>query len=256
MGSLLDTFRRRVDNLHFNASWREERAGRPVLVKRRRIGSGLVFAFANAFFRAARNPVEAITDRRTWRQWEVDCFNLLHAPEFAAGEDPAGTVWIHALPGQSLSDFLDARTLTPAMLGAAARELRRAHTFDSPHYGSAFSHGDPHSGNFLFDPATNRARLIDFEVRHLRSWAAPDRHADDVLILLQDVCGRCPAERWSEFARAIIDGYEAPEVTARIRARLTIPRGIPRLWWSVRTTWLSTPELQSRLDQLTPLLPT
>jgi hypothetical protein len=255
MASMLSALRRWVDQIHLNASFRDERDGRAVVVKRRRLGSGLVMRFANAFFRLARNPVEALTDRGEWRRWEVDCFTLLHGPRYSAGVDPAGTTWIEVLPGTCLSDELTAGTLQPSMLAAAGNELRRAHAQACPHYQNAWSHGDPHSGNFLYEEETGRARLIDFEVRHLRHLPSDERHADDLLVLLQDVCGRCPAEDWPLLAGALIEGYGRTEITARIRERLHVPRGIPRLWWAVRTTWMRRPELEERMTQLASLLP-
>ena len=243
-----------VDRIHLNDSSLSEREGRRVVVKRRRAGSGFVMRFANAFFRAARNPVEAITTRETWQQWEVECYLRLHGPEFSAGMDESGTAWIEVLPGRSLGEWLSAGTLDREMLRAAGAELRRAHRQDCPHYGSGWSHGDPHSGNFLYDPASRRARLIDFEVRHLRQLPEVERHADDVLVLLQDVCGRCNAEQWPSLASALIEGYGKKEITSTILGRLNVPAGIPRLWWAVRTTWMKRDELERRLEQLKQIL--
>lgn len=254
MGSLLSSARDWVDHIHLNASSRGERDGRAVVVKRRRVGSGWVMRFANAFFRAARNPIEALTDRSEWQRWEVECFTRLHGPEFQAGTEEGGTAWIEVLPGYCLADHLVAGTLEPAMLASAGAELRRAHAQTCPHYRGAWSHGDPHTGNFLYDAATKRARLIDFEVRHLRSLPAEARQADDVLVLLQDVCGRCQGDRWVDLARGLLDGYGSREVTGRLRQALRVPGGIPRLWWAVRTTWMPRPQLEHRLAQLAALL--
>lgn len=254
MKSLYRRFLNWVDHIHLNHSFVSERQGRRVVVKQRRAGAEMVFKMANGFFRLVRNPVEVITRPEEWRRWEVDCFLRLHGPEHLAGEDEAGTAWIEVLPGHSVSDQLSAGTLEPAMMFATGEELRRAHAEKCPHYGGGWSHGDPHSGNFLYDPASGRARLIDFEVRHLRTLPAEERHADDVLVLLQDVCGRCLAEQWAPLASALIEGYGEPRITSRIRERLTVPRGIPRLWWAVRTTWMKRPELERRLQELKGIL--
>jgi hypothetical protein len=40
-----------------------------------------------------------------------------------------------------------------------------------------------------------------------------------------------------------------------LRSRLKIPRGIPRLWWAVRTTWLRGDELERRMQILAEMLP-
>lgn len=244
-----------VDGIHLNASTRSERGGRPVIVKRRRRGAVLVMRFANGFFRLAKNPVEALVSPATCGQWEVECFTRLHGPAYTAGTDAGGTAWVEVLPGTSLGDELGAGTLQPAMLRAAGVELRRAHGHRCEHYGDGWSHGDAHSGNFLYDPHTDRARLIDFEVRHLRSMSEPDRQADDLFVLLQDVCGRCRVEAWPGLAAALIEGYGDPAVSGRLHTRLTVPGGVPRLWWAVRTTWMRRLELERRLSQLRELLP-
>lgn len=214
----------------------------------------MVLRLANGFFRLAKNPVEAVIGNEAWQRWEVDCFRRLHGPTFASGLDKSGSAWIEVLPGRSLSDALAAGTLDTAMLQAAGAELRRAHNEPCPHYGEGWSHGDPHTGNFLYDPTAGRARLIDFEVRHLREMPAHDRHADDVLVLLQDICGRCSADQWRSLARAVLEGYGKSSVTSRIRDRLEVPGGIPRLWWAVRTTWMRRRELESRLSELREVL--
>lgn len=257
MASLLAAARTWVDNFHVNIGARAEREGRAVWLKRRGRTAWLVMQFANGFFRAARNPVQALPGREAWRRWEVRCFRMLHAPEFAAGCDEDGTPWAEILPGENLSPHLAAHTLTPAMLGAAARELARVHAISCEHYEAAWSHGDPHTGNFLYDAEANRARLIDFEVRHLRRLAAEERHADDLLVLLQDVCGRCRADDWAALAKAALDsyaGHDLKPVLERLRKRLRVPGGIPRLWWAVRTTWMGRAELERRLELLEALL--
>lgn len=255
MAGLLQAFRKWVDGFHVNASSLGERHGRRVVVKRRRPGGEVIMRLANLFFRAARNPVQVLTDRVAWRDWETRCFQRLHGPEYLSGVDPAGTAWIEVLPGVSLGDRLASGALSEEMMRAAGRELRRAHAEHCEHYGGLWSHGDPHTGNFIYDPTTQRARLIDFEVRHLREWPERDRHADDLLVLLQDVCGRCAADRWPALAAALLESYNDSSVTSRIRAKLRVPTGVPRLWWAVRTTWMRRPELERRLAELLPLLP-
>src|SRR5436853_181324 len=81
-----------------------------------------------------------------------------------------------------------------------------------------------------------RARLVDFEVRHLRRLSEHERHADDLLVMLQDLCGRCRADGWLALAEAFLAGYRWDEIIALLLEKLRVPRGIPRLWWAVRTT--------------------
>jgi len=205
---------------------------------------------ANVFFRLARNPVEALSRAADWREWEVNWFRRLHGPEFVAGTDPDGTVWVEMLPGENLFRRLVKGTLQPAHLAAAGAELRRAHGLECAHHRSGWSHGDPHTGNFLFDAASGRARLIDFEVRHLRGFPERERHADDLLVLLQDVCGLCHEADWLPLAGAFLAGYGREEIVALLFEKLHVPRGIPRLWWAVRTTWMPRAELERRFALL------
>ena len=258
MKTLLDSASAWVDGIRLNVSTRDGHGGRAVLRKRRRAGAALVARLANAFFRLARNPVEVMARGDEWRAWEAKWFRRLHGETVrngapgtdAAGTDADGALWTALLPGRSLSEHLAAGTLQPAHLAAAGEELRRAHTFHCTHHGGGWSHGDSHTGNFIFDAATGRARIVDFEVRHLRTIPEPERHADDLLVMLQDVCGRCRAEHWLPLAGAFLDGYGRPEIAARLPAKLRVPRGIPRVWWAVRTTWMRGAELERRLALL------
>lgn len=244
-----------MDGIHPNLSEQAEREGRTVRVKRRGWTATVIMRVANLFFRFAKNPAEAVVAAPMWQKWEVENFLALHGPEFRAGLDADGAPWVEVLPGMSLAQALDAGTLTPAMLCAAALELRRVHALTSPHYGGAWSHADPHTGNFVYDPATQRARLIDFELRHFPTMPAAERHAEDLLVLLQDVCGRCPAEAWTALARAVLETYApSAEVTATLSKKLHVPHGIPRLWWAVRTTWMKRPELERRVAEVRALL--
>jgi hypothetical protein len=179
MPSFLDAARNWVDQIHLNDSMAAERDGRSVWLKRRRLGAGWMMRFANGFFRLARNPVEAIVSRKEWREWEVECFRLLHAPDYTAGCGPDGLPWVQMIDGKSLASFLDTHSLTPGMLAAATLELKRAHGIHCPHYGSAWSHGDPHTGNFVFCEQRQRAWLIDFEVRHLATLSVMCFHCCD-----------------------------------------------------------------------------
>ncbi len=227
-----------------------ERRGLAMMPKRRRGAAWLVMRVANTFFRLARNPVEAIVDDCEWRKWELDCFRLLHGPEFTVSCDRSGQPFISVLPGRDLSLHLAAGTLRPGHLAAAGAELRRAHLLHSEHYGARWSHGDPHTGNFLLDAATGRARLVDFEMRHHRDLPEARRHADDLLVMLQDVCGRCTRDAWLQLATAFLEAYGREEIIASLDGLLRVPRGIPRVWWAVRTSWMRRAELERRVAEL------
>ena len=250
MSRLLTAAGSLVDRIKINAVAREIREGRPLWIKRRRGLAGPVMACANRFFRAAGNPVRALDDCAAWQRWEVECFLALHGDRFRAFADGPRAVAAEEVPGANLSQHLAAGTLTLAMLAAAARELRRAHGRTCATFGGAWSHGDPHLGNFVYDGAAHRARLIDFEVQHHPALAAEERHADDLLVLLQDMVGRIAPELWLPGAHAFLAGYERPETVARLRGKLVAPRGIARIWWAVRTTYLAPAELARRLAAL------
>ena len=249
MSRLLSAAGAIVDRIKINALTRETRDGRAVWIKRRRAASGPVMALANRFFALVGNPVRTLRDA-AWQQWEVACFQQLHGGEYRAFRCGDRAVGADELPGLSLSHHLSAGSLTPEMLAAAGRELRRAHAWRCDAFGGAWSHGDPHSGNFIYDAANGRARLIDFEVMHHASLSAGDRHANDLVVFLQDLMGRIDAGLWLPGARRFLEAYGRPEIIALLVRQFTVPRGLARLWWSVRTTYLSRAELTRRIGEL------
>ena len=250
MSQILSSAGALVDRIKINVVSRQWREGRPVWIKRRRWTAGPIMACANHFFRLAGNPIQAIDELAAWQRWEVDCFMRLHGDGFRAFADGPRAVAADEVPGQSLSTHLKDGTLDPRMLAAAARELRRAHEASCPVFAGQWSHGDPHAGNFVYDPESDRARLIDFEVMHHPTILADERHADDLLIFLQDVVGRISAEQWLPSAQAFLGAYGRPEIVARLRDKLVVPRGLARVWWAVRTTYLAPVELRRRTDAL------
>lgn len=238
-----------VDKIKINVLTREERSGRAFWFKRRRITAPFVIAVANLFFRVVRNPVVITGNSEEWLRWELTCLELLHGDRFCWMIEK-GAFGLEEFPGESLSHHLDRGTATLTMAAAAARELRRAHQLNCPELSGKWSHGDPHTGNFVYHEAEDRARLMDFEVRHESHLSESARHTDDLLVFLQDTLGRMPRERWIEWARVFVDAYGVPEITARLIERLVAPRGVARLWWAVRTTYLAPRELHERLAAL------
>jgi tRNA A-37 threonylcarbamoyl transferase component Bud32 len=250
MNRLLATAGRVVDRIKINTLKRHERDGRAVWSKQRRNFARLVIPMANGFFRLAGNPVSILLETDTWHAWEIACLRRLHGDGFAAWTSEPGVLWIEELPGRSLSLHLDAGTATHEMFAAAAREFRRAHGLECEWFGSGWSHGDPHTGNVIYDEASGTARLIDFEMRHDVSLSEAARHTDDLLIFLQDTLGRMPRERWLELARVFVEAYGRSEITAKLVERLAAPRGLARIWWAVRTTYLAPREVAGRLNAL------
>jgi hypothetical protein len=250
MNRILSTAGTLVDRIKINTVTREARGGRAFWVKQRRWTARPILACANRFFHLAGNPIQAFAELAPWQRWEVDCFLRLHGERFHAFAEGARSVAAEEVPGKNLSEHLSAGTLAPTILLAAARELRRAHEIVCPVFRGPWSHGDPHAGNFVHEPATDRARLIDFEVMHHPTLRAEERHADDLLVLLQDMAGRISTEQWLPSAHAFLGGYGRPEIVARLRDRLTVPGGLARVWWAVRTTYLAPAELQRRIGAL------
>jgi hypothetical protein len=250
MSRLITTAGALVDRIKVNAISRETRAGRVVWIKRRRRSAPPILACANRFFRLARNPVRALADLGEWQRWEVESFARLHGESFRAFAEGERVVGAEEMPGVNLTIPLDTGALEPRMCAAAGRELRRAHGSSCPVFPRGWSHGDPHLGNFLYEAAADRARLIDFEVMHEAGLEAGARHADDLLVFLQDLVGRVSAEGWLPNAHAFLSAYERPEIVGRLRTLLVLPAGIPRMWWMVRTTYLPSAELHHRLETL------
>ena len=250
MSRLLTAAGTLVDRIKINALSREIRDGRPMWIKRRRALVGPILACANRFFRAVGNPVQALAEPAAWQRWEVECFLALHGDRFHAQPDGPRAVAAEEVPGVNLSQHLNAGTLTAAQLAAAGRELRRAHEWNCADFAGPWSHGDPHLGNFVHEAATDRARLIDFEVRHHVALSADERHADDLLVLLQDLLGRIAPAQWLPSAHAFLAGYDRAGIVARLREKLIAPRSADRLWWAVRTTYLAPAELAHRLAAL------
>lgn len=236
-----------IDAIRINAITDEVRDGRLVWVKRRKRGSQKYLYAANLFFRLARNPVSVCTRIEHWRRWEIECFQLLHGESFRAFPGGPSEVCADRLPGETLCWQLSQNQLTSQMLRAASRELRRAHALYSASFNGPWSHGDAHLGNFLYDERTGRCRLIDFEVMHHRSMSANERHANDLLTPLLDLMGRVGEDDWIPFALEFIHSYDRPQIAQLLREYLTVPTGFPRLWWAIRTGYISSDKMRSRV---------
>jgi hypothetical protein len=239
-----------VDRIKINTLSREMRDGRPVWIKCRRWAATPIVACANGFFRLAGNPVLALARPEVWQRWEVNCFLSLHGDRYRAFADGEWRVAADEVPGVNLTLHLDGGTITPPMLAAAAHELRRAHSRHCADFGGLWSHGDPHVGNFIYDEATCRARLIDFEVMHHPALPAHERHADDLLVFIQDMVGRIKGDLWMPSARAFLNAYGEPRILDLLRKKLVIPQGLARVWWAVRTTYMAPAELERRINAL------
>jgi len=240
-----------IDAIRINSISREVRDGRALLVKRRRIASAALTHTANVFFRAARHPVFVWTDAREWQRWEVNSFNLLHANQYCAFPAGSRTVCADIMPGVSLAEHYVNGTFQSAMLEAAGIELRRAHQLYSAFFGGPWSHGDPNLANFLYSAHDRHARLIDFEVVHQQNLPTMTRHIEDILSFLQDLMGCAPRGTWLDSALLFLDAYGCDQAFRRaLRERLSLPGGIPRVWWWIRTNYVPLKSVRRRLGRL------
>jgi hypothetical protein len=239
-----------IESIKINSITRQMRRGRPMWVKRRRTGSEFIAGAANLFFWLGRSPIRIWVNIEKWQRWELGCFHLLHDDTLQAFAEDPRTVCEDEVPGKNLLEHVNRGTLEPHMLEAAARELRRVHSFWCEEMGDRWSHGDPHLENVIYDRAKDRARLIDFEVIHDKSIPAVVRHADDLLVFLQDLMGRVTAEQWVPFGLCFIDVYDRPEVVVELQKRLFVPGGVAGLWWKLRTQYLKRDELVRRVNAL------
>ncbi len=259
MSRILQAAGRAIDAIRINSNTRELRDGKAFWTKRRRPWSPAIVHCANAFFRTAGNPVVVWADHEKWKRWEIDSFLLLHAGEgYAAFANGDESVTAEELPGKSIESAASAGTLTEAMIQAASCELARAHCLPwQPGRDGSWSHGDPHLGNFLYDPASSRTRLIDFEVAHPPEMGEAERRADDLLVFLQDLMGRVERAAWLPSALCFLHGYalchpetEAKAALAALSRSLAPPQRFARLWWAIRTSYLPQEERSGRIAEL------
>lgn len=231
----------------FNSLAERWHRGRPVIVKARGGIAQVMHSLANFFFRLAKIPIEFCTDARFWQRWEVRTYRMLNG-RFRAYPIGQQKVAQEKLPGKSLWDHLNEGTLRREMVEAAAREFKRAHALPSDEYDDGlWSHGDATMGNVIYDDATGRARLIDFEILHRRNWPAVKRHADDLLVFLFDLVSIAPKRRWLPLTLAFLRTYDDPQVIERLQTRLKAPGGLYRIWWHVRTNFVETRKVMQRL---------
>jgi hypothetical protein len=239
-----------IESIKINAINLENRGDRLMWVKRRQLGSGVIALFANLFFFLARARIHLWIDLKKWQSWEVACFRLLYGKTLEVFPEGRRSVCVGVLPGRSVRDWVIESTFAIPAIQAAGRELRRAHRLWSNELGDYWSHGDPHLENLLYDLQTDQVRLIDFELIHNKSVSAPKRHADDLLVFLQDLMSCVPAEQWVPFSLALIEAYNDSLVLAQVRKRLIVPRGWSAIWWKLRTDYVDWSVMCERIETL------
>src|SRR5437016_11021572 len=247
---LADVATRLVEAIAINSISEKVRRGRTVVIKRRNIHSEQLADLTNLYFRMADIPIRFWSKVEDWQRWEVGCFEMLNGDRFRAYASGARTVVANKLPGESLWEHLNRGTVTRQMLVAAATEFRRAHRFWSDEFRGCWSHGDGTTQNVLYDPKTDRARLIDFEIVHEKSLATAARQADDLLVFLLDMVGIVPSRQWLPFSMTFLEAYGDGEVIAQLRKHLDLPGGLAWIWWGVRTNFTNPAKVKRRLTGL------
>jgi hypothetical protein len=239
-----------IEGIKINSINLEQRGNRLMWVKRRQPGSGLIALFANLFFLLSGARLHLWINLKKWQSWEVACFRLLYGQTLEVFSEGRRTVCVEMVAGKSLREWVVESPLVIQAIQAAGKELRRAHGLWSSDLGDYWSHGDPHLENLLYDLESDQARLIDFELIHDKSMPAIKRHADDLLVFLQDLMGSVSAEQWVPFSLALIESYDEPQVLAEVRKRLTAPHGWSAIWWKLRTNYLRSDIMADRIETL------
>jgi hypothetical protein len=245
---MLNTLAHLIDGVPINTTRRVWVGGRAYLVKQRRPGRGLLIAGGNLFLKASASRIQMFRSAQAWQAWELACYRHLYGCEGRAVG--ANTLWLPALPGESLKSYLLMGKLNTTMLQTAARELRRAHSLKFPLLKALWSHGDLHLDNVLYDAETGRASLVDFETRHESSLSSEERHADDLLVLLLDLLGRADTRHWQEWSETFLTAYGQWPVLRCLHERLHPPRGLEAALWKTRTAHAPDRLLRERLKSL------
>ena len=239
-----------VESLKINTISEKRIGKRTVVVKQRNVYGERAAEVINFYFRTGGIPIRYVSNARQWGRWEVKCFMMLNGDRFRASIKDGRTAVFDKLPGKSLWDHMNAGTLTQKMLKAAGKEYRRAHQFPVKELGGGWSHGDGSMTNMMYDSGSDRARLIDFEIRHERSLPTRARHADDLLVFLLDMVDRVPNRQWLPFATCFLRAYGEANVLRKLKERLVVPHGLAAIWWNVRTNFANNAKVKRRLETL------
>jgi hypothetical protein len=239
-----------VESLKINSITERVRRDPRVVIKRRNAYGERAADLINFYFRAAGLPIRYLSNVREWRRWEARCFQMLNGDRFRATVTDNRTVTLDKLPGDNLWEHMNRGTLTLRMLKAAGSEYRRAHHFKTKELSNGWSHGDASMTNVIYDEKTDRARLINFEIRHEKSLPAAARHADDLLVFLLDLVGRVSNRQWLPFATCFLRAYNDDAVMCELKKRLILPIGLGLIWWDVRTNFTGSAKVKRHFQAL------
>ncbi len=223
----------------------QNRDGVVVFVKTRRIGGSVAVWFGNLFLSLTDSGICMFARSRDWMAWEEYCGHLLYPDRPPVQCGPGNTVTMPEVHGVSLRKLLNEGKRDHRAFAAAAREVRRVHQIQCDDYKAAWSHGDLHLDNILYDSASDLASLIDYDTRHVRSLSETYRHADDLKVMLLELL-TLPNNEWCEPARCFLRGYGNAEILEELSRQLCIPRGLAKVFWYTRTRFCSTHEIEQR----------
>jgi hypothetical protein len=223
--------------------------GVPVFVKRRRAGGRMVIWFGNRFLAQAGSGIRMFCRADEWVGWEVHCARLLYPERPAVKIGPGPSVIVPQVRGSSLRQWLHRNAAGVDAFVAAARELRRVHAIPCSHYQEAWSHGDLHLDNIVYDPVAGQAVLIDFDTRHDLRLSRMQRHSDDLKVMLLELVG-LPDEHWREPATALLAEYRDASVLDELGRHLFVPGGLAKILWHVRTNGAATRQVEQRLRSI------
>jgi hypothetical protein len=241
---------RLIEAVRVNRTWRQLQGARAIWHKRRRFGMTPVLHGGNLFLRLSRSRLQMFVETAAWTRWEVESFRLLHGPERDAGHQDAVEICLEELPGVTYRQLMLDGPLPAGSLEAAAREFHRAHRLVIPGTARAFSHGDPHLGNILFDRDQTRAYLFDFDQIHDEDAPAVWRHADDLLVFGLELLGRTMSDEWPRAGVTFFRSYPDQVVLDEVVRRLVYPAGFAAVLWGTRTARLPRSRVVERLESL------
>jgi hypothetical protein len=238
-----------MNRVRVNSLQQSVHDGVPVFVKRRRAGGSLVIWLGNKFLALAGREICMFVRADEWVDWEVHCARLLYPERAAVTIGPGPSVIVPKVCGVSLRQLLRQNEAAVSAFVAATRELRRVHQLLCSHYKAAWSHGDLHLDNIVYDAVADRAVLIDFDTRHEFGMSPTQRHSDDLKVMLLELIG-LPGERWRPPATALIEEYREASVLEELGRQLVVPRGFARILWHTRTNCAATRRVEQRLQSL------
>jgi len=223
--------------------------GVPVFVKRRRAGGSIVIWFGNRFLALARSGICMFVRADEWVDWEVHCARLLYPERPGVKIGPGPSVIVPKVCGISVRQLLHRNEAGVNAFVAAARELRRVHQIPCSQYKEAWSHGDLHLDNIVYDLVADRAFLIDFDTRHDFRLSHTRRHSDDLKVMLLELIGLSD-EQWRQPATALLEEYREVSVLNELGRQLVVPRGFAKILWHIRTNGFPTRRIERRLQSV------